>query len=195
MITDLLEIVISAIVLLAITVSSIRLFWQIGFFNGNILTISQFDDFLSSALGLVIGVEFIKMLVKHTPGAAVEVLLYAIARELIVTHTSTFETLIGIVAIAAVFAIRKYLFIGSFERTDRYLFLASAKLRNIRLLSFRRVPVDPDLTLGEFMKYELELQGKKAEKDVSVSFQGFLFRIVSLKDDEISTVEIIPDHD
>ena len=77
--------------------------------------------------GLVIGVEFIKMLIKHTPGAAIEVLLYAIARELVVQHTSTWETFVGILAIAAVFAIRKYLFISSFDRTDRYLFLASSK--------------------------------------------------------------------
>ena len=106
-VTDVLEIAVSAIVLLAIALSGIQLLWDIGVFSGELMELSQFDDFLSSALGLVIGVEFIKMLIKHTPGAAIEVLLYAIARELVVQHTSTWETLVGILAIAAVFAIRK----------------------------------------------------------------------------------------
>ena len=73
----------------------------------------QIDQFLGQSLSLIIGIEFIKMLIKHTPGAAIEVLLFAIARQLIVLHNSMLETLFGILAMAGVFAIRKYLFTGS----------------------------------------------------------------------------------
>lgn len=100
------EICISIIVLMAIIVAAVDLIRELGFGTGKLLSIDLFDTFLAHALGLVIGVEFIKMLIKHTPGAAIEVLLYAIARQLIVEHTTTMETLIGIVAIAGVFAIR-----------------------------------------------------------------------------------------
>ena len=34
--------------------------------------------FLQRALDIVIGIEFIKMLAKHSPGSSLEVLLYAI---------------------------------------------------------------------------------------------------------------------
>ena len=44
--------------------------------------------FLQRALDIVIGIEFIKMLAKHSPGSALEVLLYAIARHMIVGHES-----------------------------------------------------------------------------------------------------------
>ena len=192
-VTDVLEIAVSAIVLLAIALSGIQLLWDIGVFSGELMELSQFDDFLSSALGLVIGVEFIKMLIKHTPGAAIEVLLYAIARELVVQHTSTWETLVGILAIAAVFAIRKYLFISSFDRTDRYLFLASSKIRDIRPL--RHVPADSGLTLGELLSHELELQGKLPEKDAFADFQGFRFRIASMENGAIHMVEITPENE
>jgi phosphate starvation-inducible membrane PsiE len=74
----------------------------------------NFTQFLSHALTLVIGVEFIKMLAKHTPGSAIEVLLFAIARQMVVDHTSPMENLITIAAIAGLFAIRKYLFVPSF---------------------------------------------------------------------------------
>ena len=49
--------------------------------------------FLQRALDIVIGIEFIKMLAKHSPGSALEVLLYAIARHMIVGHESAVEKL------------------------------------------------------------------------------------------------------
>ena len=73
-----------------------------------------FTVFLGHAFNLIIGVEFIKMLAKHTPGSAIEVLLFAIARQMVVEHTSPLENLIGIVTIALIFAIRKFLFVPSF---------------------------------------------------------------------------------
>lgn len=75
----------------------------------------RFDVFLSDILGLVIGIEFVKMLTRHTPGAVIEVLLFAISRQLIVYHTSTFDTLIGMAAVAAAFAVRKFLFVSDFD--------------------------------------------------------------------------------
>ena len=86
-----------------------------GLFDGKLLTVDTFEGFLGHALALVIGLEFIKMLIKHTPGAAIEVLLYAIGRQIIVYHTTTLETLIGILAVAGIFAIRKFLFVRTFD--------------------------------------------------------------------------------
>lgn len=40
----------------------------------------SFQAVLEQAFNLVIGIEFIKMLAKHTPGSAIEVLLFAMAR-------------------------------------------------------------------------------------------------------------------
>ncbi len=193
-VTDALEIIISGIVLLAIALSAVRLLLDTGIFSGKMPELEIFDDFLSSALGLVVGVEFIKMLLKHTPGAAIEVLLYAIARELVVKHTSTWETLVGILAIGAVFAIRKYLFIDSFERTERYLYLASSKIKDVRVLSKSGLPVDLELTLGELVEHELQMQGEQPEKGNSVVFRNFLLRVSSMKDGKIYTVEILPDN-
>lgn len=76
----------------------------------------KLDSFLGHALGLVVGVEFIKrMLIRHTPGAVIEVLLFAITRQLIVYHTSTLEPLIGILTVGCAFAIRKFLFVEKID--------------------------------------------------------------------------------
>ncbi len=42
----------------------------------------EIRTFLERGLDIVIGIEFIKMLAKHSPGCSLEVLLYAIARHL-----------------------------------------------------------------------------------------------------------------
>jgi hypothetical protein len=69
----------------------------------------EFEKVLSIMLNLVIGVELTKMLIKHTPETVVDVLLFAIARQMVVYHERTLDLLIGVVAIAGLFAIKKYL--------------------------------------------------------------------------------------
>ena len=68
-----------------------------------------FTIFLERALSLVIGIEFIKMLVKHTPQSALDVLLYAIARHMVLNHEDALENLIGLLAIAVLFVISRFL--------------------------------------------------------------------------------------
>jgi hypothetical protein len=72
---------------------------------------AQFNDLLGQILLVVIGVELVVMLSLHIPGALIEVLLYAIARKLLLLPKSErmLDLLFGIMAIAGLFAIRKYL--------------------------------------------------------------------------------------
>ena len=64
---------------------------------------------LGDAITLAIGAELIKMLCKHTPETVIEVLAFALARQLIVEHTTPWENLITVVAIAVLFGIRRFL--------------------------------------------------------------------------------------
>ena len=77
-----------------------------------------FHNFLESAFNLVIGIEFIRMLIKHTPGSALEVLMFALARHMVFDSGSGIELLCGVASIAGIFAIRKYLYVHSFESKD-----------------------------------------------------------------------------
>lgn len=74
----------------------------------------EVHTFLERALDIVIGIEFIKMLAKHSPGSVLEVLLYAIARHMIVGHEDAVQNLVSVGAIALIFIIRKYFFVPSF---------------------------------------------------------------------------------
>lgn len=109
----LLEIVLSGLVLIGLLLSFIPLLkWMPGLlFDGNDVEIR---GFLERALDIVIGVEFIKMLAKHSPGSSLEVLLYAIARHLVVGHDSAVENLLSVGAIALIFIVRKFFFVPAF---------------------------------------------------------------------------------
>ena len=80
-----LEVVLSAIVLIALLMSVIPL---LKLMPGLLTDADSMEvhTFLKRALDIVIGIEFIKMLAKHSPGSVLEVLLYAIARHMIVGH-------------------------------------------------------------------------------------------------------------
>ena len=73
------------------------------------MDIDFFTEFLANALSLVVGVEFVKMLCRHSAQTVVEVLMFATARQMVVEHMAPTQTLIGVIAIAILFAIRKFL--------------------------------------------------------------------------------------
>ena len=111
--SSLLEVLLSGLVLIGLLLSVVPLIrWMPGLlFDGNE---AEIRTFLERSLDIVIGIEFIKMLAKHSPGSSLEVLLYAIARHMIVGHEDAVQNLVSVVAIALIFIIRKYFFVPSF---------------------------------------------------------------------------------
>ena len=105
----LIELFISAIVGLAVLVLGIRL--VIDAIGSSFLTegVDALVKILDDAIILAIGAELIKMLCKHTPETIIEVIAFALARQLIVGHAAPLENLITVVAISALFAVRKFL--------------------------------------------------------------------------------------
>lgn len=111
--SSLLEVLLSGLVLVGLVFSAVPLIrWTPGLLvDGNDMEIRTF---LERSLDIVIGIEFIKMLAKHSPGSSLEVLLYAIARHLVVGHDSALENLLSVGAIALIFIVRKFFFVPAF---------------------------------------------------------------------------------
>lgn len=103
------EIVLSIVILIVIALAGIRLIYAITETSLMDMDIDFFTKFLANALSLVVGVEFVKMLCRHSAQTVVEVLMFATARQMVVEHMAPTQTLIGVIAIAILFAIRKFL--------------------------------------------------------------------------------------
>mgnify|MGYP000140618909 CR=1 FL=1 len=82
----------------------------------NLYISGGFNDFLKMTFN--IGIELLKMLCRHDLDSVVEVLLFAVARSIIIEHMPILETLIGIIAIAVLFLIRKFLFVSALDKQE-----------------------------------------------------------------------------
>lgn len=67
------------------------------------------NNYLHNILTIVVGLEFVRMLVDMTPANTLEVLIVAISRHVILTHDDPWTILVCVVSIAALFATRHFL--------------------------------------------------------------------------------------
>lgn len=67
------------------------------------------DKFLQNILTIVVGLEFVRMLIDLTPANTIEVLIVAIARQVILTHNNPWANLTSVLCIAGLFATRHFL--------------------------------------------------------------------------------------
>jgi hypothetical protein len=112
---DIFEIGIAIIVAVGFIASVVLLVTEMPLLLSHSAGTVAYRHFLESALDLVIGIEFIKMLIKHTPGSVVEVLLFALSRHMVLEGGNALENLLTVCAIAVIFAIRRFLNIESFD--------------------------------------------------------------------------------
>ncbi|HHX62209.1 MAG TPA: hypothetical protein GX707_16090 [Epulopiscium sp.] len=64
---------------------------------------------LSHILLVVVGLELALMLISHSAANVLEVILYAIARKMLISSTNTMDIVLGVIAITLIFGVDKYL--------------------------------------------------------------------------------------
>ena len=67
------------------------------------------NHMLHNLLTVVVGLEFVRMLIDTTPANILEVLTVAITRHVVLTHENPWSNVASIACIAALFAVRRYL--------------------------------------------------------------------------------------
>ena len=114
-ISEYIELVIALILTVALVAAVIGMFANIkDILDGT----KVLNETLEYALTLVVAIEFIKMLVKNTPGSVIEVILFAVARQVIISHSGALENLIGVLGVAVIYATWKFLFVPKFLDED-----------------------------------------------------------------------------
>lgn len=110
-----LESFLTIIILIGVFLGSldmIKLLWESYFVNRHIpVSYEELNTFLGHIILLVIGLELVIMLTLHSSKALLEVLVFAIAHKLLLLPKTQGmgELLLGIIGIACLFAIKKYL--------------------------------------------------------------------------------------
>lgn len=95
----------------ALGVEIYRMMTQSGYF-------AEVEHVLHNILTIVVGFEFVRMLIDTTPANILEVLTVAITRHVVLSHDDPWSNLACIACIAGLFAIRRFLVPRSELRED-----------------------------------------------------------------------------
>lgn len=186
----LLEFCISIMLAIGIILLSVRL-------AGSLVNIPNLDvypnyeDLLETCFNLIIGVELIRMMYYHTPDTVFEVLLFAIARQIIIDHSSAWSSLIGVCAIAVLFATRKFLFCD-FDLADKNIFRATSKVRVVNKIMGSMIPhEDNNATLADVILQKFEDEEIEIGVGACTYFSDFGLRVAKMHHGKISRIEVI----
>ncbi len=108
--SDVMELVIALAVAVALVIAAIRYIpasLEALLTGGRDTTV--FYKFLEEIFLLVIGIEFIKMLCQPKPHNVIEVILFLIARHMIIGNSGAVDNLFSVAAIIALFLLERYL--------------------------------------------------------------------------------------
>ena len=146
-----------------------------------------FAYYLETAMNLAIGVELIKMLCMHSPGTVIEVLLFAIARQVVVSHSSVTQTLTGVFAIVVLFATRKYLFIPHDE-------VEKITVRGSMTVAMA-IPETDGKLLRDVIEKRICEESLSKEIGTCVDYDNFALCIASIREGKVTRVDILKNKD
>lgn len=101
-----LEQVVAGIIIVALVIALGEEVWKVFIQRAYV---GELNAFLHHVLTIVVGLEFVRMIIDTTPASILEVLTVAITRHVILSHDDPWSNLACIACIAGLFAIRRFL--------------------------------------------------------------------------------------
>lgn len=150
----------------------------------------NYEDLLKTCFNLIIGVELIRMVYMHQPSTVFEVLLFAIARQIIVDHSAPLNSLLGVIAIAVLFATRKFLFC-EFDEAEKIIFRANQKVFLVNRLIHVNIPFEEGDTLSDIITRQLTKHDEEIGVGACAYFSNLGLRVAKMHKGHISRVEVI----
>lgn len=147
------------------------------------LSYKIFQNFLSHVLLLVIAIEFVVLMIAHTDTNIIHLILLVISRKMLVYSDTMLDLLIATIAIAVLFAVRKFLLTGvNMDSTTNEQNEFSASTPIIILNKKYGFDIDPgdSTTLGGYVSALLIKNAEEAEAGVIVEDGHYIFQIVKM---------------
>lgn len=120
MICEGLELIASVLVLIGILLSVYSLVKDFEIFGELLNDISTFRHYLEQVFSLVIGIEFLQMLCRPNSDNVIEVLIFLVARHMIVGDTTPYQDFVSVISVALLCVLRRYLRISQEDRDRKW---------------------------------------------------------------------------
>lgn len=190
------EILMSMLILVVVVILSVDVIrdavsMAIGVFDHNVDVNMSISSFLVNTMELIIAVEFVKMLSKHTLSSIIEVLIFAIARTMIVDHPDMKSVILGVLALAILFFIKKFFTTSKeFYTNDAVIFNGSVTLSELN----KDYKINLDNNLGYTVAGVLCNAAKKDNIKVKPGYElrvnDYILEVYSMDQDLIKQVRI-----
>ncbi|MDD4569995.1 MAG: transporter associated domain-containing protein, partial [Tepidanaerobacteraceae bacterium] len=174
-----------------IGVTDIIRYFKIIYITAPMETFPVMQTFLGHILTLVIGLELTIMLVRHTPSSVIEVLLYAIARKMIIESKSMVDILLGIVAIGGLFLINKIFDPARNFITDSNIVNPATLVTDLNKRLEVKIPSDLGNTIGGVVAKLCHESGEKLENGKTLRIADAEITILSMDDELIRELKVI----
>lgn len=104
-----LELIVALLVLVGILLSMLSLVRNVDLLRQLLTDTSAFKECLEQIFMLVIGIEFVVMLCRPNSENVIDVLLFLVARHMIVIDTTPYQDFVSVVSVALLCVVRRYL--------------------------------------------------------------------------------------
>lgn len=150
---------------------------------------ATFQALISHVLLLVVGLELGIMLIRHTPGSVIEVLLYVAARKLLSPQTSMLDFFTGVVAIGGLFAVRKFLFVARMDVAE-HLLSAATPVSVVNQVADVHIPKEIAKTLGGVVARLADEQGVELVPHQTFRIADALIEVVGVADGVVQSLRV-----
>ena len=191
------EVLISMLLLLGIAFSIPDIFkYYVVILKSDVnYSLDLFKQFLSHILLLVIAMEFVLLMVAHTDTTIIHLIMLVISRKMLVVSEDMPDLLIGVVAIAILFIVRKYFVQGSASSDlifDGSTKVFSASVPIVEINQQNNFEIDPKscATLGGLVYKLFEEKGIELQVGELVDDGIYIYELQKVSNGVIDTISI-----
>jgi prepilin signal peptidase PulO-like enzyme (type II secretory pathway) len=151
-----------------------------------------FQEFLKYALILVVGIELLEMILTRSHESILTLILFVIARKMLVYSAGMVDILIGSISISIIFLVIKYVSKDhSLMATIDNTFSASMPLKRIAREYNIKVPIGMSNTLGGLV-YELAKleEIEEIKEGGSFVYGDYIYKVVSMSNGVMQRIRI-----
>lgn len=150
------------------------------------------NEFLKFALLLVVGIELIEMILTRSHEAILTLILFVIARKMLLYSVDLIDILVGSLSIGLIFVIIKFVvkddsLMAKIDNT----FSAAMTVKKIKQDYKLDIPQDMSNTLGGLVYEIAKVEGiDELKENTRLIYGSYKFKIISMKDGVIKRIRI-----
>lgn len=149
------------------------------------------NEFLKHALLLIVGIELIAMIITRSHESILTLILFVIARKMLVYSQGLTDILIGTVSVAIIFAVMKFILsdkklIAKLDNT----FDASVSINKLNKEYNLNLPTMTHTLAGLIYELADKENIKEIHENTTIVYGEYVFRVLSIDNDIITRVRI-----